>query len=83
MAGGRAGAWARDVAERGRLDPGDVEEGLRAAASVGDDRIQRATTGRLDPLLTDTEPAGLMLPPGPAVAVMVKVGCCPVVKLQE
>ena len=44
-----AGAWARDVGERGRLDPGDIEEGLRAAAAVGDDRIQRATTGRVRP----------------------------------
>jgi uncharacterized protein len=44
-----AGAWARSVGERGRLDPGDIEEGLRAAAAVGDDRIQRATTGRVQP----------------------------------
>jgi predicted metalloprotease len=44
-----AGAWGHDVSGRGRLDPGDVEEGLRAAAAVGDDRIQRATTGRVRP----------------------------------
>jgi uncharacterized protein len=44
-----AGAWARTVGERGRLDPGDVEEGLRAAAAVGDDRIQRTTTGHVRP----------------------------------
>jgi uncharacterized protein len=44
-----AGAWARNVGERGRLDPGDIEEGLRAAAAVGDDRVQRATTGRVRP----------------------------------
>jgi hypothetical protein len=44
-----AGAWSRSVGERGRLDPGDIEEGLRAAAAVGDDRIQRATTGRVQP----------------------------------
>jgi predicted metalloprotease len=44
-----AGAWARDVGARGKLDPGDVEEGLRAAAAVGDDRIQRQTTGRVRP----------------------------------
>jgi predicted metalloprotease len=44
-----AGAWARSVGERGRLDPGDVEQGLRAAAAVGDDRIQRQTTGRVRP----------------------------------
>jgi uncharacterized protein len=44
-----AGAWSRSVADRGHLDPGDVDEGLRAAASVGDDRIQRQTTGRVRP----------------------------------
>ncbi len=44
-----AGAWARSVGERGRLDAGDIEQGLRAAAAVGDDRIQRQTTGRVRP----------------------------------
>ncbi len=44
-----AGAWARDVGKRGHLDAGDIEEGLRAAAAVGDDRIQHATTGRVRP----------------------------------
>ena len=44
-----AGAWARSVGERGKLDPGDIEQGLRAAAAVGDDRIQRQTTGRVRP----------------------------------
>ena len=31
------------------LDPGDVDEGLRAAAAIGDDRLQRETTGRVAP----------------------------------
>jgi hypothetical protein len=31
------------------LDPGEVSEALEAAAAVGDDRIQEATTGRIDP----------------------------------
>jgi uncharacterized protein len=44
-----AGAWARSVGERGQLDPGDVEAGLRAAAAVGDDRIQRKTGGSVNP----------------------------------
>jgi hypothetical protein len=44
-----AGAWARRVGERGQLDPGDIDEALGAAAAVGDDRIQRATTGRVRP----------------------------------
>jgi predicted metalloprotease len=34
-----AGVWARSTYERGLLDPGDVEEGLQAAAAVGDDRL--------------------------------------------
>jgi uncharacterized protein len=44
-----AGAWAQSVGERGQLDPGDVEAGLRAAAAVGDDRIQQKTTGSVQP----------------------------------
>jgi predicted metalloprotease len=44
-----AGVWAHSVDQRGDLEAGDIEEGLNAAASVGDDRIQEATTGRTDP----------------------------------
>jgi predicted metalloprotease len=44
-----AGVWGRSAQQRGLLDAGDVEEGLAAAASVGDDRIQEATQGRSDP----------------------------------
>jgi predicted metalloprotease len=36
-----AGVWGYSTAQRGNLDPDDVEEGLRAAAAIGDDRIQR------------------------------------------
>jgi predicted metalloprotease len=31
------------------LEIGDLEEGIAAAEAVGDDRIQRASTGRVDP----------------------------------
>ena len=31
------------------LEAGDVEEGLRAAAAVGDDRIQEQSTGTIRP----------------------------------
>lgn len=34
-----AGVWGRSVYDRGDLDPGDIEEGLDAAAAVGDDRL--------------------------------------------
>jgi predicted metalloprotease len=36
-----AGVWGHETAQRNLLDPGDVDEGLAAAAAVGDDRIQR------------------------------------------
>ena len=36
-----AGVWGHETAQRDILDPGDVDEGLGAAAAVGDDRIQR------------------------------------------
>jgi hypothetical protein len=44
-----AGVWGHSAATRRLLDPGDVEEGLTAAAAIGDDRLQRASTGRVVP----------------------------------
>lgn len=44
-----AGVWGNSAARRDRLHPGDVEEGLRAAGSIGDDAIQGQTTGRVRP----------------------------------
>jgi uncharacterized protein len=45
-----AGVWAHDAAARGQLDSAaEISEALEAAAAVGDDRIQRSTTGRVDP----------------------------------
>lgn len=45
-----AGIWAHH-AQRSRqvLEPGDIEDALRAAAAIGDDRIQRETQGRIVP----------------------------------
>lgn len=43
-----AGVWAHSAYEQRILEDGDLEEGLRAAASVGDDRIQQRATGRID-----------------------------------
>lgn len=34
-----AGVWGHSTYQRGLLEPGDVEEGLDAAAAVGDDRL--------------------------------------------
>ena len=44
-----AGVWGHDAAKRGILEPGDVEEGLRAAAAIGDDRIQEMSGGGVHP----------------------------------
>jgi predicted metalloprotease len=45
-----AGVWAHN-ANRSRqiLEPGDLEEGLGAAAAIGDDRIQRQSQGMVVP----------------------------------
>ena len=37
-----AGVWGFYAAKRNLLEPGDVEEGMRAASAVGDDNIQKA-----------------------------------------
>ena len=44
-----AGVWAHAAQARGMLEVGDVEEGLGAAAAVGDDRIQRMGGGFVNP----------------------------------
>jgi hypothetical protein len=44
-----AGIWGHETAQRGILERGDVEEGLNAAAAIGDDRMQRAAGRRVSP----------------------------------
>ena len=44
-----AGVWGHSTQQRQILEEGDVEEALNAAASVGDDRIQKQSTGRVNP----------------------------------
>jgi predicted metalloprotease len=40
-----SGVWAYTTYERDLLESGDLEEGLNAAAAVGDDRIQEQSSG--------------------------------------
>jgi len=44
-----AGVWGHTAAQRNLLNPGELDDGLRAAAAVGDDRIQKQATGRVNP----------------------------------
>jgi predicted metalloprotease len=44
-----AGVWGQRGDRKGLLEPGDVEAGLRAAAAVGDDTLQKMATGRVQP----------------------------------
>ncbi len=44
-----AGVWGHSTAQRDILEKGDVEEGLGAAAAIGDDRIQSQAGGRVNP----------------------------------
>ena len=44
-----AGVWAHEADREGILEVGDVEEGLNAAAAVGDDRLQRMSGGSVNP----------------------------------
>ena len=44
-----AGVWGHSTEQRNLLDPGDVDSGLKAAAAVGDDRIQRMSRGTVNP----------------------------------
>jgi predicted metalloprotease len=42
--------WAHHANRRSRvLEPGDVDEGLAAAAAIGDDRLQRNAGQRVTP----------------------------------
>ena len=44
-----AGVWGHEAGREGILEMGDLQEGLDAAAAVGDDRLQREETGRVTP----------------------------------
>jgi uncharacterized protein len=44
-----AGVWGNRGSRRGLLEPGDAEAGLQAAAAIGDDRLQKMSTGHVQP----------------------------------
>src|SRR5205085_233405 len=44
-----AGVWGHTTQQRNLLDPGEVDDGLNAAAAVGDDRLQRMAGRRVNP----------------------------------
>ena len=44
-----AGVWGFFAQKRNLLEPGDLEEGMRAAAAVGDDQIQKKSQGYVVP----------------------------------
>ena len=51
-----AGVWGHAASQQGRfqaggveLEPGDADEAIRAAAAIGDDRLQKMATGRVMP----------------------------------
>ncbi|MEO8033819.1 MAG: neutral zinc metallopeptidase [Acidobacteriota bacterium] len=44
-----AGVWGHSTQERSILEQGDVEEGLKAASAIGDDRIQRMSGRSVNP----------------------------------
>jgi len=44
-----AGIWAHSTQQRNLLEQGDVQSALGAAAAVGDDRLQKMSTGHVSP----------------------------------
>lgn len=44
-----AGVWGNSTEQRKIIDENDVQAGLRAAAAVGDDRLQKMATGHVSP----------------------------------
>ena len=44
-----SGVWAHNIQAMGRIDQSDIEEAMRTAAAIGDDRLQKASRGQVVP----------------------------------
>lgn len=44
-----AGAWAKEAEAKGELEMGDIDEALNAATAIGDDTLQKKSTGHVQP----------------------------------
>lgn len=44
-----AGVWGYHIQQMGRLEEGDIEEAMRTASAIGDDKLQRASQGHVVP----------------------------------
>ena len=44
-----AGVWGHSTEQRKLVDQNDIMEGLRAAAAIGDDRLQRMSSEHVSP----------------------------------
>lgn len=44
-----AGIWAGVMQGKGIIEPDEISQAIDAASAVGDDRIQKRTTGRVNP----------------------------------
>jgi uncharacterized protein len=44
-----AGVWAHSIQSQGRIDQTDIDQALRTASAIGDDKLQQAGQGRVVP----------------------------------
>jgi predicted metalloprotease len=44
-----AGIWAKDTAQRKLVEDGDIDEAIRAAGAIGDDRLQKMAGRQVNP----------------------------------
>jgi hypothetical protein len=44
-----AGVWAHNIQAMGRIDAGDIDEAMKTASAIGDDRLQKAGQGQIVP----------------------------------